>query len=902
MSLRVKCPECGHSYDVDAEKRGKKIRCRKCEAPITVPGKAKPADDEEEVVELEEAVEEKPSKKKVAAAPPPAKGKTQRRRDEDYEDEDDEPRDKKGKGKEKKKQGTSPMVFVLVGLLLVVGLGVAGGGIYFAMKGDEPRNVTQNNNNNSGGPGPNVNTLPPPPVGTQPVGNPPPVGTAPVTKVETGRTAPVVDTGKRENTGGGGAVAAVGKVSGNSVYKYVLKSVCMIRTLTDVQTGAGAIGSGQVIDRENRLVLTNYHVVHGLRDFIVLFPVYDDKGKVIAEKEVYRKLASADNVVKGKVLAHSRTQDVALIQLDRVPDSVDAIPFAKEEPGEGDDLHSVGNPGVSGSVWVYTPGKVRKVYNKTYTTGDGHGLSFQINSRIIEATSPTNPGDSGGPCVNDRGELVGITQGGLVGAEAQMSYFIERSSIEGFIKDVFGNASELRGKQWVRSQRAPIPVGGANVANLPSLVDKLSSANATERAEGVQGLAMLGPDARKALPELVKALSDKSDFVRRLAVDALRQVGQPTPEDLPYLLPFLNADNAESKFYVLTILAILGSTPQAAAAGPDVLRLTEDPNIQVRMQAMRALGKLVAAAGAKDARAALEKGIQDPDKRVRVAAAESLTTGVPQVAKDPAKLVELLKHKYIEVRIPAAYALGRLGDKGKVASPELVAALREDDSDLRRAAFVALKEVGADPKLVVPELRRGITDENLEVKRAALEAAGRAGPEAREVVKLIVQETLAIPEVRKTALTTLGQIGPDAARDGAVEVANLLVTDKMTREEAATALGAMKVSGATVALVVPKMIDVFGDEKGKEARAKIADALAKTGKPALPLLERALANPSPDVRRGVATSIAAMGADAKGALRSLQLAVIAEKDVAARDEMQAAVLHLSNAASGPMKP
>ena len=101
--------------------------------------------------------------------------------------------------------------------------------------------------------------------------------------------------------------------------------------------------------------------MHGLEDFIVLFPAYEPDGKVVAEKERYVKMVKANNVVKGKVLANDKTHDVALIQLDRVPDGVEAIPFAKEEPGEGDDLHSVGNAGVSGSVFVYTPGKVRKV-------------------------------------------------------------------------------------------------------------------------------------------------------------------------------------------------------------------------------------------------------------------------------------------------------------------------------------------------------------------------------------------------------------------------------------------------------------------------------------------------------------------------------------------------------------
>src|SRR5262249_54168559 len=155
---------------------------------------------------------------------------------------------------------------------------------------------------------------------------------------------------------------------------------------------------------------------------------------------------------------------------------------------EGDNLHSVGNAGVSGSVFVYTPGKVRKVYRKSYTTSDGHDLSFQISSRIIEATSPTNPGDSGGPCVNDRAELVGICQGGLVGGEAQVSYFIERSELEGFVTEAFQRIDELKGRQWARSTQPPLVPNNDQLRNLPAYVKMMESPDDNLRAQGIQGL------------------------------------------------------------------------------------------------------------------------------------------------------------------------------------------------------------------------------------------------------------------------------------------------------------------------------------------------------------------------------------------------------------------------------
>ena len=58
--------------------------------------------------------------------------------------------------------------------------------------------------------------------------------------------------------------------------------------------------------------------------------------------------------------------DLALIRLDRVPDGVPALSSRATSPDPGQTVHSIGNPGKSGALWVYTPGKVRQVYSKKW--------------------------------------------------------------------------------------------------------------------------------------------------------------------------------------------------------------------------------------------------------------------------------------------------------------------------------------------------------------------------------------------------------------------------------------------------------------------------------------------------------------------------------------------------------
>jgi hypothetical protein len=61
------------------------------------------------------------------------------------------------------------------------------------------------------------------------------------------------------------------------------------------------------------------------------------------------------------------------------------------------------------------------------------------------------------------------------------------------------------------------------------------------------------------------------------------------------------------------------------------------------------------------------------------------------------------------------------------------------------------------------------------------------------------------------------------------------------------------------------------------------------GKPALVPLKDALRNPSPDVRRGAATSLAAMGGLAKYVIRDVSAAAQVETDKTAQEELNDAL-------------
>jgi S1-C subfamily serine protease len=190
-----------------------------------------------------------------------------------------------------------------------------------------------------------------------------------------------------------------------AIYQRILKSVVWIKS--DRSRGF-ATGTGSIVDKPRRLVLTNYHVVGDNPHAVVMFPAYHD-GKLIAERDWYVERLSR-NGIKGKVIALDKKHDLALLQLEELPKDAEALKLATTSPAPGESVHSVGNPGDSGGLWIYTAGKVRQVYAKKWEAKVGSD-TVHFESEVVETDSAINPGDSGGPLVDDKGQLVGVTHG-----------------------------------------------------------------------------------------------------------------------------------------------------------------------------------------------------------------------------------------------------------------------------------------------------------------------------------------------------------------------------------------------------------------------------------------------------------------------------------------------------------
>src|SRR6185295_12884079 len=122
------------------------------------------------------------------------------------------------------------------------------------------------------------------------------------------------------------------------LFRKTLRATCW------VQTPNGGHGTGWVVDHEQRLVITNKHVVGTFDEASVMFPMFKDGSLVTAAGEY---LNQADKLkVSGKVLARDDKRDLALIQLDRLPEGVTALALADASAKIEDAILSIGNSGL----------------------------------------------------------------------------------------------------------------------------------------------------------------------------------------------------------------------------------------------------------------------------------------------------------------------------------------------------------------------------------------------------------------------------------------------------------------------------------------------------------------------------------------------------------------------------
>jgi tetratricopeptide (TPR) repeat protein len=190
--------------------------------------------------------------------------------------------------------------------------------------------------------------------------------------------------------------------------------------------------SGWLLDRSRRLAITTSEAVGKHKTVDVAAPVFQD-GRVVAETAFYRQhdrlLRQKKARVEGVVLARDERRNLALLELESVPDGTIEARFATVPPVPGDGLHALSNPRGMDALWAYTSANVRQLgrINLDQTMDKPDPAVVLVQASLSE-------GDAGGLLLNDNGELVGVISGKSA-PQQQVSYALALSEVKAFLAE-----------------------------------------------------------------------------------------------------------------------------------------------------------------------------------------------------------------------------------------------------------------------------------------------------------------------------------------------------------------------------------------------------------------------------------------------------------------------------------
>lgn len=170
------------------------------------------------------------------------------------------------------------------------------------------------------------------------------------------------------------------------------------------------VGTGWIVDAERRWILTCRHVVGEQSKVEVFFPQFR-QGELVAEASEYlgrrQALRESGRLVLGRVLRTSDQFDTALIEVPSLSPGIRELRMANRCPALGESIISFGHGGDLDTLWNATAGIVRQ----SGSLADGYYWQAKRLGAAMPALvfqSPIGEGDSGGPVLNDRGEVVGM--------------------------------------------------------------------------------------------------------------------------------------------------------------------------------------------------------------------------------------------------------------------------------------------------------------------------------------------------------------------------------------------------------------------------------------------------------------------------------------------------------------
>jgi S1-C subfamily serine protease len=206
-------------------------------------------------------------------------------------------------------------------------------------------------------------------------------------------------------------------MSVNEIYERAAPGVVQITrttTGTDVLSAGApsALGSGFVLDKAGHIV-TNYHVVEGADEIRVSFSNRDTVG--------------------AELVGTDPSTDLAVLQVDAEARALTPLKLGdSDDVRVGDPVVAIGNP--FGLDRTATAGIVSALQRLITAPND-----FAID-HVIQTDAPINHGNSGGPLLNARGQVIGVnTQiqtGGVTTGNVGIGFAVPSNTVEDVVAQI----------------------------------------------------------------------------------------------------------------------------------------------------------------------------------------------------------------------------------------------------------------------------------------------------------------------------------------------------------------------------------------------------------------------------------------------------------------------------------
>jgi S1-C subfamily serine protease len=252
----------------------------------------------------------------------------------------------------------------------------------------------------------------------------------------------------------------------------------------------GGVGSGIVISPDG-LVLTNNHVVGSAREI---------------------RLSNSEGLVTdARVLGVDPDTDLALVRADTDGKLPAATLGDSKLLRRGQLVVAIGNP--LGFEFTVTAGVVSALGRSI------RAVSGRMIEDVIQTDAALNPGNSGGPLVSSRGEVIGINTAVIMGAQ-NICFAVASNTAQFVLSEIIRHGYVRRAYVGVSAQTVPVPRRHAVAAGIDNRMGAL-----------LIGLEQDGPASRAGLlsGDVVvqldgKPVSGVDDLIRLLDRDRINRI------------------------------------------------------------------------------------------------------------------------------------------------------------------------------------------------------------------------------------------------------------------------------------------------------------------------------------------------------------------------------------------